>query len=45
MGKVYVYRNNSSQYLVQSIADLAVIVKHSENYPLITQKRGGGLTV
>lgn len=40
VGKVYKDRADSCQYLVQSIADLKVIVKHFENYPLITQKRG-----
>jgi hypothetical protein len=40
VGKVYADRKDSCQYLVQSMADLAVIIKHFENYPLITQKRG-----
>ena len=40
VGKVYVDYKDSCQYLIQSVADLAVIVKHFDNYPLITQKRG-----
>ncbi|OTA72512.1 hypothetical protein M434DRAFT_26194 [Hypoxylon sp. CO27-5] len=38
--KVYNDRKNSCQYLVQSMTDLAVIIKYFENYHLITQKRG-----
>ena len=40
VGKVYADHPESCQYLVQSIADVGVIVKHFEKYPLITQKRG-----
>ena len=40
VGKVYADHPESCQYLVQSIADVGVIVKHFEEYPLITQKRG-----
>ena len=40
VGKVYADHPESCQYLVQSIADVGVIVAHFEKYPLITQKRG-----
>ena len=38
VGKVYLNTNDSCIYTVQSIKDLAIIINHFNNYPLITQK-------
>jgi len=40
VGKVYLNTNDSCIYTVQSIKDLAIIINHFNNYPLITQKLG-----
>jgi hypothetical protein len=40
VGKIFTKKDNSISYLVTSVKELQVIIKHFENYPLITKKRG-----
>jgi hypothetical protein len=38
IGGIYKHSENSMQYIVSSLSDLAVIIEHFDKYPLITQK-------
>ena len=39
VGKIYTKNNNRIDYVVSSIKELLIIIKHFENFSLITQKR------
>jgi len=38
VGEIY-YKENSCNYMVQSLRDLNIIVNHFERYPFLTKKR------
>ena len=38
VGKIFVKNDDSIQYSVQSIKDLAIIIEHFDRYPLLSQK-------
>jgi hypothetical protein len=38
VGNIYIKKDNSAYFLVQSIQDLEIIIKHFDNYPLISNK-------
>ena len=40
VGNIYKYGKNGIIFQVRSLRDLAIIIEHFDNYPLITQKQG-----
>jgi hypothetical protein len=38
VGKIYIKKDNSVYFLAQSVKDLEIIIKHFDNYPLISNK-------
>lgn len=40
VGKVYLDRTFSCQFIVQTISEMEIIIKHFDNYPLVTKKKG-----